>query len=142
MEATSVMASELGAVLWISKRALDELELEPVEMEFSLMSLEPLAELAAGDEVVPTDVDDPAGGFGGVDLLVTSVVPAVSWVLAELRGTKAARSDVDDLLRRALPKVEEAVRRTGSPRAADCLPRLMAIIHKVILEHLLEKAES
>ena len=130
MEAGRDMVVELDLAQRISERVLYELELEPVELEFSLMVLEPLVELAAGGEVVPIDLDDPAGGFGGVD-----------WVLKEIFCEQVTESS-EDLLARALPKVEQSAARTGSPRAADRLPELIEVIRRVVPEYLIRTSTA
>jgi len=144
MTATSQLRSTADgdAVRRISERVLRELELDPVEVELSLGLLDPLAELADGGEVMVTDVGDVAGGFGGVDLLVASVVPAVAWVLAAARGGAGDGADVGDgtdggeLVERSLAEVERAVRATRSPRAGEELPRLRAAVRSAVLAHL------
>lgn len=134
MEMTQDLEPELELVRRISERVLGELNLDAVELEVSLGMLEPLIELAAGGEVVPVDLSDPAGGFGGVDLLVVTVVPAVFWVVEEV--CKEREGALDARLRRALSKVETAARRTGSPRAEDRLAELEGTIRKAALEIL------
>lgn len=79
-----------------------------VEMEVSQIYLPQLADLAKRHEVMPIDIRDPAGGFGGVDLLVAAVVPALAAIFGRRRSG-------------APPAIEEAVdavlRRVRSPRA-------------------------
>ena len=140
MDTAIEVAPEAKVVRQISEQVLEQLKLEPVELEFSLMCLDAVAELAAGGEVVPVDIRDHAGGFGGVDLLVVSLVPAVYAVLAALGEGRKGQADL--LLEAALSKVEEVVRHTGSVRAADRLDELTAEIRRAVLLRLSGRREE
>lgn len=108
-----------------SLEALKLLGVSVVEMEVSLDEIDYLVELAQEGEVVPIDVSSPAGGFGSPDLWVATVVPAVAAVLG-LRGI------MGDFNAAAKEKVEDVVKKVGSPRARRETSRLFDVVLTVV----------
>ncbi len=108
-------------------------EIAPEEVEISLGFIDALIELAEDGEVVPVDVGDHVGGFGGADMMVVSVVPSVVKVLSRLAHRREGRelpksAAVEEVVREAVPELEQVIRRVGSPRGRDRLPELIASI--------------
>ena len=108
-----------------SQAVLRGLGIDEVEMEFSLGELDYLAELALTGEVERVDTTDPAGGFGGVDLWVQTVVPAVAAVL-ELQSVGSMPADVLE------EHVDEVIQRVGSPRAREERARLLRCLRAAL----------
>lgn len=93
-----------------SLEALTALGVTEVEMEVSLMEVDYLVELAQGGEVMPIDTSDPAGGFGGADLWINTVAPALTAALGLRRAGALTWPALD-------AAIDEMVLRVGSPRA-------------------------
>lgn len=104
-----------------SLRVLRDLGVEEVEVEASLLFLGHLVELADRGEVLPVDTRDPAGGFGGVDLLIATIVPA----LAAARELRRRGTATPAALEAA---VDDAIRRVRSPRARRQRRELIATL--------------
>lgn len=130
-----VPAQYYGSIREISQSVLTELV--PDEVELALGFLDPMIEMAAGDEVLTVDTSgDHVGGFGGTDMLAMSVVPAVFKVLTRVfRSGRPTPSELDDILSRSASEIEAVVRRVGSQSAVDRLPELTAAIRKATLRH-------
>jgi hypothetical protein len=121
-------------------------ELAPDEREVALGFLDPLIEMAAGDELAWIDSGDHSGGFGGSDVLFVTVIPAVVAMLTHIGFDNHGRPlpslpEIQDLLRQ-FEGIEAIVRRTGSQRAADRVAEISQAVHKVTLRHLAAKSSS
>lgn len=96
-----------------------------VEMEVSRVYLEPLIELADQGEVMPIDRRDPAGGFGGVDLLIATVVPAMAAALGLRRSGNLSDAELAGALDRVIDRVH-------SPRAQKARSELDRILRTLM----------
>lgn len=99
---------------------LQSLGINEVELEVSQIYLPALVELASAGKVMPVDRRDAPGGFGGVDLWVATVVPALAAALGAQRSG-CAGSEVEAAIR-------EVVGRVGSPRAERQAAELIRVI--------------
>lgn len=116
---------ETDGVWEATLRALEELGVNEVEMEVSQMYLEPLLELAEGGEVMPIDTSDPAGGFGGADLWIATLIPALAAAMGLRNAGTVSRSTLDSA-------IDEVVRRVGSPRAIKDRAALERVIYSAM----------
>ncbi len=123
-------------------------ELAPEEVEVALGFLDPLIEMAAGDELSCVGIKDQSGGFGGSDVLFASVVPAVVQALKRVGidddGDKSSSnlSEIENTLRRASSEIEKLAHRTGSRRAVDSVAELSRAIRDATLRHFAAQTSS
>lgn len=112
-------------VLDLSLEALALLGVTEVETEVSIMEAPIYIEAADRGEVVPVDIRDPAGGFGGIDLWIATLIPVLAKAI-ELR--RAGDLNVGALDR----VVDEIVPKVRSPRAAQEKDALRRALHRVL----------
>ena len=84
----------------------------PEEVEFSQAYLEPLIGMAQAGELVTIDRNEHAGGFGGADLLLISIVP-----LALELFERVGQGPVRNSLKVSTEWVRRIAESTGSPAA-------------------------
>ena len=109
----------------LSLRALEELGANEVELEVSALYAPVYIEAADRQEVLPVDTSDPAGGFGGVDLWLASLVPVLAAAQGLRRDGRLHRATLD-------PLIDELVRRSESPRARREKDRLRRVVYGLL----------
>ena len=110
-------------------------ELAPEEFDVAVGFLDPLIEMAADGELWAIGSDDIAGGFGSVDVLFSTIVPAVVRALVVLDSSRAGEGpvngqEIETALRGIEGDLEGIVREVGSQRAMAQLDELLRAIRE------------
>ncbi len=119
------MSARQERVLELSLEALALLGVEEVETEVSIMEAPIFIEAVDRGEVVPVDIRDPAGGFGGLDLWMATLVPVLAGALDLKEAGELSGPRLDRL-------IDEMVRQVGSPRARTQTDELRRVVRRTL----------
>ena len=134
------------AALVISQQVLAQIA--PDETMETATLVEPLIDMAGKGEVVTIDTSDQAGSFGGADLMVIVVVPAVVTLITnlltefgkagieELREIAKRKEEAKTLLKVTVGDVEAVVRRTKSAKGKKRTKELVQAINAALVDYL------
>lgn len=137
------------AVQDISQTVLDVVaEEEESEATSGFVSI--LIRMMKENEEIIVDTEDKAGGFGGADLLVIVVVPAVAMALdylltkfdvesvGVLRKQLQAMPNPQDSIKITADDIREAVNRTRSPIGKRNIKKIAEAVNKAVSAYLLK----